>query len=62
MCCVSTRAFVSAPAAMHFTLALRGFSTSPHPVMVPPVPTPLTRMSMLPPVAYAEISSAVVLR
>ena len=40
---------------------LRALMTSPTPVMVPPVPTPETRMSTLPSVSR-QISSAVVLR
>ena len=40
---------------------LRGFSTEPTPVSVPPVPTPLTTTSTLPPVSR-QISSAVVRR
>ena len=38
---------------------MRGFSTLAQPVMVPPVPTPATRASSLPPVSR-KISSAVV--
>ena len=40
---------------------LRGFSTWPTPVMVPPVPTPETKMSTSPSVSF-QISSAVVRR
>ncbi len=40
---------------------LRGFSTCPTPVMVPPVPTPATKKSILPPGSF-QISSAVVRR
>ena len=40
---------------------LRALMTSPTPVIVPPVPTPETRMSTLPSVSR-QISSAVVLR
>ena len=40
---------------------LRGFSTEPIPVSVPPVPTPLTTMSTAPAVSR-QISSAVVRR
>ena len=39
----------------------RGFSTSPTPVIVPPVPMPATKMSILPSVSR-QISSAVVVR
>ncbi len=38
---------------------MRGFSTRPTPVSVPPVPTPTTMASTLPPVSF-QISSAVV--
>jgi hypothetical protein len=41
--------------------ALRGLITSATPVIVPPVPTAETRMSILPSVSF-QISSAVVLR
>ena len=44
-----------------WTDGLRLLSTSPQPVIVPPVPTPLTRMSTLPSVSR-QISSAVVRR
>ena len=37
------------------------FSASPQPVIVPPVPTPQTRMSICPSVS-SQISAAVVLR
>ena len=47
--------------AMIFSDGLRGFSTSPTPVMVPPVPMPETMMSTLPSVSR-QISSAVVVR
>ena len=40
---------------------LRGFSTWPTPVIVPPVPTPETKMSISPSVSF-QISSAVVRR
>ncbi len=43
------------------TSGLRDFNTSPTPVMVPPVPTPATKMSTWPPVSF-QISSAVVRR
>jgi hypothetical protein len=46
---------------MALKLGLRGLMTSATPVMVPPVPTPATRMSTLPSVS-CQISSAVVLR
>ena len=44
-----------------FTAGLRALSTSPTPVIVPPVPMPETTMSTLPSVSR-QISSAVVLR
>ena len=43
------------------TLGLRAFSTSPTPLIVPPVPTPETTMSTSPFVSF-QISSAVVRR
>ena len=53
----------SRPARRRSTLSagLRALSTSATPVMVPPVPTPATRMSTLPSVSR-QISSAVVRR
>src|SRR5882724_3673319 len=51
----------SGSTATTFSEALRGLSTSPTPVMVPPVPMPETMMSTLPSVSF-QISSAVVLR
>ncbi len=48
-------------AAMILTLGFRFFRTSPTPVMVPPVPVPPTKMSILPSVSR-QISSAVVVR
>src|SRR5664280_1971431 len=47
--------------AMTCTEGLRSFSTSPTPVMVPPVPTPATKMSTSPSVS-SQTSSAVVAR
>ena len=47
--------------AIALKLGLRGLMTSLTPVIVPPVPTPETRMSTLPSVSR-QISSAVVLR
>ena len=47
--------------AIALKLGLRGLMTSETPVIVPPVPTPATRMSTLPSVS-CQISSAVVLR
>ena len=44
-----------------WTSGLRLLSTSPQPVIVPPVPTPQTRMSIWPSVSR-QISSAVVRR
>ena len=58
--CVMTGLFVGSTATI-FSPGLRGLSTSPQPVIVPPVPTPLTMMSTLPSVSR-HISSAVVLR
>ena len=51
----------SGSTAMTLRPGLRGFSTSPTPVIVPPVPIPDTKMSILPSVSR-QISSAVVLR
>ena len=47
--------------AIALTDGLRPFSAEPTPVMVPPVPTPATKMSIFPSVSR-QISSAVVLR
>ena len=47
--------------ATTFRAGLRCLRTSPQPVIVPPVPTPQTRMSTLPSVSR-QISRAVVLR
>ena len=47
--------------AMALNDGLRALSTSATPVIVPPVPTPATRMSTSPSVSR-QISSAVVLR
>ena len=46
---------------MIWTEGLRCLSTWPTPVIVPPVPTPETKMSTAPSVSF-QISSAVVLR
>ena len=51
----------SGSTAMICTPGLRALSTSPTPVMVPPVPMPATTMSTSPSVSF-QISSAVVLR
>ena len=51
----------SGSTAMQRNDGLRALSTSPTPVMVPPVPIPETRMSALPSVSR-QISSAVVRR
>ena len=47
--------------AMTCTSGLRSLRTCPTPVIVPPVPTPETRMSTVPSVS-SQISSAVVRR
>ena len=52
---------VAGSTAMALNDGLRVLMTSLTPVMVPPVPTPETRMSTLPSVSF-QISSAVVLR
>ena len=54
-------ALSSGSTAIIFRPGLRGFKTEPTPVRVPPVPTPLTTTSTLPPVSF-QISSAVVRR
>ena len=51
----------SGSTAIIFKPGLRALSTDPTPVSVPPVPTPLTTASTLPPVSF-QISSAVVRR
>ena len=58
--CVMT-GLVTGSTAMALNDGLRFLMTSPTPVMVPPVPTPETRMSTLPSVSR-QISSAVVWR
>jgi hypothetical protein len=51
----------SGSTAITLSAGLRAFSTSPTPVIVPPVPTPDTKMSIWPSVSR-QISSAVVVR
>ena len=58
--CVMT-GLLTGSTAMALKLGLRFLMTSLTPVMVPPVPTPETRMSTLPSVSF-QISSAVVWR
>ena len=52
-------ALASGSTATIFRPGSLGFSALPTPVIVPPVPTPATKMSSLPPVSF-QISSAVV--
>ena len=54
-------ALSSGSTAIILSPGLRGLSTEPTPVKVPPVPTPLTTTSTAPPVSF-QISSAVVRR
>ena len=58
--CVMT-GLLTGSTAMALKVGLRFLMTSLTPVMVPPVPTPETRMSTLPSVSF-QISSAVVWR
>jgi hypothetical protein len=60
LCWVSTGELTGSTATT-CTLGLRALSTSPQPVIVPPVPTLETRMST-PPSVSRQISSAVVVR